>query len=338
MKTLLLIFALLFPVSQANASRIIYGDDDRQDYASVSADKKNLDNSVVSIWDKTKVVSIGGNKMLQTVKLTDSLFKVCKTEKFASQASGAYCSGSLVGEDLILTAGHCALKQPCNNMAIVFGFNETDISKANKRQSDENTLIQVPNENVYYCSSFVSFFPDNNDIALIKLDRKVTGRKALNVDRKVNMQVGDSVFVIGHPLGSTLKVADNAHVRFVQQDGFDDFFAADLDAFAGNSGSPVFSSANKVVGVLTDGGADFNDTDGNCNTYYKLAANAPGGESIRFISSLFKYLPQQTASQPVRDAGYYNSVPAIPAVPSTSELNRKSKTLNNISVNNGLNW
>ena len=335
MKTILLIFALLFSASQANASRIIYGDDDRQDYASVSSDKKVLANSVVSIWDKAKVVNIGGKNMLETVKLTESQFKVCKTEKFASQASGAYCSGSLVGDDLILTAGHCTLKKDCRNMAIVFGFNETDISNSIKKQSGENTLIEVPNDNVYYCSNIVSSFPDGNDIALIKLDRKVAGRKALNVERNVNMQVGDSVFVIGHPLGSTLKVAGNAHVRFVQQDGFDDFFAADLDAFAGNSGSPVFK-ANKVVGVLTDGGADFNESDGNCNTYYKLAANAPGGESIRFVSPLFKFLPQ-AAAQASRNAGYYNAVPVIPAVPATPELNRKSKMLNNINVND-MNW
>ncbi len=67
--------------------------------------------------------------------------------------------------------------------------------------------------------------------------------------------------LLGHPNGLPLKVADSASVlRNDEPRSFD----TDLDAFQGNSGSPVFDAASrKVIGIVSHGHAD-NVREGSC--------------------------------------------------------------------------
>lgn len=320
------ILCLAFIMPQAvSANRIIYGNDDRLDYSEASKAQQGLADSVVSIWRKAKIKTFAGDNAhyyLETEPLSESPFKVCSEEKFSNQLSGAFCSGSLVGTDLVLTAGHCTLKYECRDTAVVFGFNENlvkqNASKAVVR--DGHTYLPVPRENVYYCSSYPAKFPEDYDIAVMKLNSSVSGRRALVVDGNHLVQVGESVFTIGHPLGSTLKVAGNAGVRFVSYEEPEIFFAADLDTFAGNSGSPVFNTVSKkIIGVLTEGGNDFVPSESGCSNYNVLAADARGGEIIRFVKPALKFLPADKAATGAVNAANRTSAGvravSIPSVP-----------------------
>jgi V8-like Glu-specific endopeptidase len=67
-------------------------------------------------------------------------------------------------------------------------------------------------------------------------------KKDISCDRPVH--------VIGHPMGLPLKYAAGARVRGLEEA----LFAADLDIYMGNGGSPVFSSdTHQVVGIVTQG-------------------------------------------------------------------------------------
>lgn len=309
---------LLVPEA-AFANRIIYGTDDRLDYGDASKAQQGLADSVVSIWNKEKVKAFPGDNAhyyLETEPLSESPFKVCSEEKFSNQLSGAFCSGSLVGPDLILTAGHCTLKYECRDTAVVFGFNENLVQQnaAKAIVRDGHTYLPVPKENVYYCGSYTAKFPEDYDIAVMKLNRAVSGRKALSADRDHLVQEGESVFTIGHPLGSTLKVAGNAGVRFVSYEEPEIFFAADLDTFAGNSGSPVFNAVSKkIIGVLTEGGNDFVPSESGCSSYNVLAADARGGEIIRFVKPALKFLPAVKA-EAAKENTVNRAVPNVRAV------------------------
>jgi len=118
---------LLLPALSFAAGKSIYGEENRLDYFQMSAQMKGLSESVVSLWESASVTAEGSGFKLKTIKYGDQDFgggkKLCPAEKFREQAIGAFCSGSLVGEDLVLTAGHCITSEAkCADTKLVFGF------------------------------------------------------------------------------------------------------------------------------------------------------------------------------------------------------------------------
>jgi hypothetical protein len=64
---------------------------------------------------------------------------------------------------------------------------------------------------------------------------------------------------MGHPARLPIKFADGSIVR---DNTPSSYFIANLDAYGGNSGSPVFGTDNVVEGVLVRGDADFTLAEG----------------------------------------------------------------------------
>lgn len=90
---------------------------------------------------------------------------------------------------------------------------------------------------------------DGTDFALIRLDRPVRGRNPVLLNRD-DVSEGTPLLMIGNPDGLPLKVAGNARVRQL----FQNYFVANLDAFHGNSGSPVFNAGTGLLeGLLSRG-------------------------------------------------------------------------------------
>lgn len=260
LKTLLALLAALPLAAPSHAGdKIIYGEDDRVDYHSMPAGFRQAADSTVSLWQSESLEQDPGTGRyrLRTYSFGKS-YRLCKTEKFWEQEAGANCSGALVGEDLVLTAGHCVQTQEqCAATKFVFGFAAVS--------ADAPAPRSVPADDVYGCSSIIKRdwvtdetgqTPPGPDYALIKLDRKVSGRKPLAVDRTGGPKTGDPLFITGHPFGLPLKFAGNAKVIY----GVDPalaFFRTNLDTFGGNSGSPVFNAATGlIVGIHVRGEGD----------------------------------------------------------------------------------
>src|SRR5512145_1601394 len=90
-----------------SAQKLVYGVDNRKDFYQLNAQQKKECDSVVSLWKASEVQDNGnGESELLTIKFGDAL-NLCKKERFREQPIGAFCSGFLVGADLIVTAGHC---------------------------------------------------------------------------------------------------------------------------------------------------------------------------------------------------------------------------------------
>ncbi len=245
-----------------HAHRAIYGHDDRQDLFEAPADQAKLAESTVALFFAADVSTdpVKGTAKLKTTSLEERTGLCdCDGERFRDQPTGAYCSGALVGPDLVLTAGHCMRGDPedketdadrCRETKFVFGFG------INKEGADPTT---VPAGNVYGCREVVrkvvkSTGTGVQDWAIVRLDRIVEGRKALAVSASGEVKKGASVFMIGHPSGLPTKVAGNSKVRTVH----DTYFVSNLDSFKGNSGSPVFDDeTDEIVGVQVWGSADF---------------------------------------------------------------------------------
>ncbi|MDO8804988.1 MAG: serine protease [Elusimicrobiota bacterium] len=282
------------PREKPTKSKSIYGADDRQDYYAVNAALKELSDSVVSLWESKSVTVADGTAGLGVMAFGRAA-GLCPGERFAEQPMGAFCSGSLVGEDLVMTAGHCIVDQAkCADTKFVFGF-------ALKKEGDYPR--SVPASDVYNCASIIqrdlhtettfleSVFNGGPgpDFAIIKLDRKVTGRKPLAIHRKAKPANGDQLFVIGHPVGLPLKVAGSAKVRKASPKYF---FMADLDTFGGNSGSAVFNAnTNLIEGILVRGDVDFVVSPAGCRLASVVAQDAGKGEAVTKISAVEKYIP-----------------------------------------------
>jgi hypothetical protein len=103
--------------------------------------------------------------------------------------------------------------------------------------------------------------------------------------------------VIGHPEGLIQKYAGGATIT-KSTDTYR--FEANLDAFAGNSGAPVFRSAGgEVEGILTGGGGDYRrrafktaEEGGGapCYVVNDVCLSGCGAEQVTRISNLAKRL------------------------------------------------
>ncbi|HCC47896.1 MAG TPA: hypothetical protein DEQ38_07260 [Elusimicrobia bacterium] len=254
-----------------------YGDNDLRDFYQASQMMRRLSESTVSLFSPRalRLDAATGNYTISPQTLQGK-FNLQSGEAFADQPVGAYCSGVLVGEDLVLTAGHCFAPHPkggpCGQVKLVFGYALTRAGAP---------VTSFPAENVYECGSIIAqrvqeqdektgaglnfacrgtdcrnapLNGNGPDFALIRLKKKVTGRTPLAISRTA-IAPGASVGAIGYPSGMPVKIQETgSSVRAVRGS----YFVADLDTFAGNSGSPVFNLETfKIEGILVRGGVDY---------------------------------------------------------------------------------
>lgn len=297
----LILTALLALPASASAQfgdfdeKAIYGTDSRKEYFEVQPEIRVLADSVASLWSATDLEALpeGGFK-LKTEKFSEMRVdggRVCASEPYRDQPAGAGCSASLVGEDLLLTAGHCVSSQAqCDRIKVVFGFNISVIGG--------EAPLGIPASNVYDCKEIVkSAFESSGgevatdrDFAVIRLKRKVEGREPLRLNRAGGLAKGDAVFTIGHPMGLPAKIADDATVVKLVETNL--FFEANLDTYVRNSGSPVFNGrTNRIEGVLVRGNKDFRRGPEGCMLSNVAPQNVEDGEDVTKTSVFAAYVP-----------------------------------------------
>ncbi len=288
--------------------KAIYGEDDRVELFSASPQTARLADSVVSLWkyNQAQIDPVSGTLSLQTQKSADE-FNLCPGERFSEQQGGGYCTGVLVGDDLVLTAGHCLIEQECEGTKIVFGF---AIRKAGGKAP-----VKMGAADVYSCKQVVSHFIGKDpapEYTLLRLDRPVVGHKPLAINRNGSLKKGDKVMVLGHPLGLPLKIADGA----VRDASPETHFVAGLDAFIGNSGAPVFNAATGLIeGILIFGEKDFRAAPAGCNTAAIYPQDGGGGELVTKISVVKSFIPELPGGNNTVDMSIKDGSPVIGVSP-----------------------
>ncbi len=261
---------------------LIYGSDDRLEVFEVSTAEQALAASTVALVSTGQLQSISGGYRLDVSSTFGADANLCASEPFANQPDPAFCSGFQVGDDLIVTAGHCIRrKRDCRSTAFVFNF---DMTSSNTVRSN------FPSDDVYTCKSIVARVETGtNDWAVIQVDRPINGHGALPLRRTGSIGLGDAVTLIGHPYGIPTKVAAGATV---QENGAGQYFQANVDAYGGNSGSAVFNSVtNEVEGILVRGNTDL-VSNGSCNVSNVCPdSGCPSWEEVTRISSVLPYVP-----------------------------------------------
>ncbi len=281
-----LCFGLLNPAYSQFEPWVIYGEDNRQDiYQVESSELRDLAKSTAAMvqiekltYEKDSTISISSTEF----GVNDSL---CSDEPFFHQPVAADCSGFFVGEDLLVTAGHCITStKECANNAWVFGF---------AMASSTRPITRVSEDQVFHCKEILKTQESDADFALIRLNRRPENIKPLNFRREGQLYPGDPLFVIGHPSGLPSKLADGATVRNWSKDR--SYFLANLDTYAGNSGSAVFNATTlEVEGILVRGATDFTyDPKASCYRSAHCLDNECEGEEITNISYIGREIERQ---------------------------------------------
>jgi hypothetical protein len=273
---------LAVPAAAQVDGQVIYGSDDRIDlYQTNNSTLRSLADSTVALMQSSSIKAEGGVSRLVTEPYGTGN-GLCKEEPFYDQVTAAFCSGSLVAPDVIMTAGHCVTSDSsCAGVKFVFGFAVTEKGKM---------PLTVATGDVYGCKQLLGREQTNDgaDWALIKLDRTVTGHKVLKLNMTGVIANKTQIVVIGHPAGLPTKIAGGAEVRDASKNGY---FTANLDTYGGNSGSAVFNAKSGLVeGILVRGENDYVYR-GSCRVSNVCASDGCRGEDVTKISSVSDKIP-----------------------------------------------
>ncbi|MEC9281808.1 MAG: serine protease [Bdellovibrionota bacterium] len=259
---------------------VIYGDDDRLEYFEVNDELQRIADSTLTLVRSVNL-SKNGEEFFFEVDNFKEAMGLCDSEAFGDQNLLGFCSGSLVGPDLVLTAGHCITgKYDCEATSFVFDYNL-------KQEGD--VPLSTHQDNVYGCAEVIHTEQQRNgsDFAVIRLDREVKGRRSLAIKRQQKAQPGDAMIVLGYPVGLPLKIAGGANVRSDKGP----YFVANLDTYGGNSGSAVIDAfTGEVAGVLVRGETDF-VRQGNCTVSNVCDNDACSGEDVTHASMASDFIP-----------------------------------------------
>lgn len=266
--------------------KVIYGTDDRIDlYQETDAARRTWAASTCGLFTASSVQANNDG----TFTLRTSAYDVCEEEPFSNQPTAAFCTGFMVGEDIIATAGHCYDDGDLSGVRFVFGF----------VMDDANTpVVTVAGEQVYQGIELLGrALAGDEDYAIIRVDRRIEapGAEAFPIRREGTISVGAPIGVIGHPSGLPLKLAfgNNTAVRSNDSAGY---FVANLDTYGGNSGSPVIDPLTGTLeGILVRGETDFVSS-GNCSVSNVVSNTGGRGEDVSKSTSFMQFIPESIST------------------------------------------
>lgn len=246
----------LAPYAEDLEAADVFGDsDDRQEvyeYASNESYSKVAEATALVVARKDLSLSEGDDTWSfdGNTKTLGEERGLCEDERFAEQPVEGFCTGILVGPDLLLTAGHCVVvPKNCADIAVVFGYEY-------QSPGDELESVRsgVPAADVYHCKeaidiafAFATWEECEVDFALLRLDRPVTERRPMQIAPSREAIPGMELAAVGHPSNLPKKITAGGSVQAIAHDGHNLHY--DLDTFGGNSGSPVVDDDGELQAI-----------------------------------------------------------------------------------------
>jgi V8-like Glu-specific endopeptidase len=235
-------------------SPVVFGTDNRVENSPVqNARYRALANATAALIDDINVTSAGGTYSIRPIfstfddveTATSSNRPLCPGVFSAGQARRARCTAFLIGPNLFATAGHCmncradgVCEVPYR--MVVFNFDTA--------HTDAGGIITVPETDVYVVDG-TPVGIDNfttTDWAVFRVNRLVKGHTPLTPQLSGVGTSRGELAIAGHPDMVPLKLARDGWVKVDSPLDKITFFTS-LDAFAGNSGSPVVDFTTGVV-------------------------------------------------------------------------------------------
>ena len=208
------------------------------------------EQATVSLVDAAFFVTNNGiMTMLDGPSMLESL-NLCPGERFAEQRRHSFCSGTLIDDDLVLTAGHCLINEhTCANTRLL--FNDHYIAPGVRHSFSAADVFQCE-EVVVQQAGDVSL--GQPDFAIVRLRTSATPRfQPAPVRRDAGLlDNGQHVKSVGFPDGIPAKIDMEGNVT--NNSFLSNYFVSSLDGFHGTSGAGVYESDGyTLAGVLFGG-------------------------------------------------------------------------------------
>lgn len=250
---------------------VVVGPDDRRDvfaHPDVALRQLAAESTVALMRSADLDLSNPNDVQIHAGQLTD----LCTDEVFYGQTAAAFCSGTLIADDLVLTAAHCISRAGCSGVSMVFGFH----------QESPTELATITSDDVYSCAGIELWRLDDDgfsvptDYAILRLDRSVGPNHTpapMNTAATALPQ-GAPLIAITHPGGLPTKI-DSGGVIVRHLPNWINM-GASLDIMGGSSGGGVFDAQHELMGVLTHASGVDNftfDEDANCRRWNSTPDN-----------------------------------------------------------------
>lgn len=257
-----------------NSMASIYGADDRLPIRAAPAALQNLGSSILLMVPKPNILMQQKTFDLATAPQSETM-GLCEGIKDRNAPSFVVgCTGFLIADDLLITAGHCmsaggeirnTVTPHCRDFAWITDFKEDFAGVV--------PLKNLPLENAIECKEVIYAIHETErtsasqkmtfgrDFAIVKLAKKLH-RTPLKLSEKP-VEKEEPLQMIGYPMAGPLTIAGHAKILSIESG----YYRSNLDAFPGNSGSPVFNQNREVIGILVRGYPEsfISDTKNQCN-------------------------------------------------------------------------
>ncbi|MBY0383879.1 hypothetical protein K2X05_01860, partial [bacterium] len=216
---------------QWNSDAIIFGQDNRRDVIFDIQKNRDLAPAIAMSVGAPYILPQNNNTFNLDFYLASDSFNVglCPEEKFSKQyANWLNCTGFLVTEDVMVTAGHCMIfnhsgVEPalvehgvttmCNDFDWIFDFKagyqgqvslvDYDLSQQTVRCAEVLHAEITPD---VLTKNGVAVGEYGLDFSIIRLERPMMNRKPLKISAQVP-RIGERVFAVTYPSGLPMKVA-----------------------------------------------------------------------------------------------------------------------------------
>lgn len=289
---------------------VVYGTDNRTDvyaHADTTMRARAL-QSTVALISASDLITTAPSAIRFRASSLGQAEGLCAGQRFANDPTPAFCSGTLIDDDIVLTAGHCVTTAAeCASTRFVFKF----------ARSSATALETVTTDDVFSCAGIIARSETQTaqgvaDFALIRLNRRATPRFVPAPVRlsTAALVTGQRVGVIGSGSGVPFKIDTGGSVR---DPGNGSSFEATTDTFGGNSGSGVYElDGYSVAGILVEGDTDY-VANGSCNVVNVCRETGCSGETVVSSHVAVAALCRATTSSRLCGVSAPPPPPALPA-------------------------
>lgn len=180
----------------------------------------------------------------------------------------ATCTGTLIGDDLVLTAHHCVVARDKRGRVL------------ERNKAPEEIQIELGGDDLPWGEVNVravvapdcGYSSGDGDIAILVLSRHLVGLPTSNVRLEAPPEVKDDVYVFGF---GRCALSDRAIHRAVRDAGKIERispidFVAKASICPGDSGGPIFSSRGDLIGVVSSSVMDGDDRTQDTSHFTRL--------------------------------------------------------------------